>query len=132
GLGAALGIPGFFAIIGATPTTNTLVFGFGTLVVGFGGGLFSHGTLTATMRLAPKEQVGLALGAWGAVQATAAGLAIAAAGVIRDLLQALPQGQSYGPATPYLAVFALETLFLGLTVLVILPLLRAALVAERR
>ncbi len=130
-LGAAVGIPGFFAVIGATPMTSTWIFVIGTLVVGFGGGLFSHGTLTATMRLAPKEQVGLALGAWGAVQATCAGVAVASAGVLRDIVQAMPDLHQYGAATPYLFVFVLEAAFLVLTVLVVLPLLRAALAAQR-
>ncbi|AXQ93086.1 PucC family protein [Cereibacter azotoformans] len=130
-LGAAAGLPGFFAIMGATGMTSTWIFILGTLTVGFGGGLFSHGTLTATMRLAPKEQVGLALGAWGAVQATAAGIGIASAGIIRDLLQALPDLGAYGPGAPYLAVFALEAAFLLVTMIVILPLLRSALAARR-
>lgn len=117
--------------MGATEMTNVWVFLLGTLVVGFGGGLFSHGTLTATMRLAPKEQVGLALGAWGAVQATAAGVAIAGAGVLRDILQAMPDLSGYGPGAPYVAVFALEAGFLFLTMIVILPLLRSALAARR-
>jgi hypothetical protein len=64
------------------------LFALGVLLIGFGGGLFSHGTLTATMKLAPPSQVGLALGAWGAVQATAAGVAVATGGVMRDLFSA--------------------------------------------
>ena len=53
------------------------MFGLGVGLIGFGGGLFAHGTLTASMALARPEDRGLALGAWGAAQATAAGLAIA-------------------------------------------------------
>lgn len=124
GWGALLGLPGFAAIISATPVGSTPLFILGTLLVGFGGGLFSHGTLTATMRLAPKEQVGLALGAWGAVQATAAGVGIAAAGVIRDVVKSLPVGGTFGAATPYVTVFAIEILFLVLALIAILPLLR--------
>ena len=41
------------------------------------------------MNRAPKEQTGLALGAWGAVQATAAGVAVALGGVLRDIVAAL-------------------------------------------
>jgi BCD family chlorophyll transporter-like MFS transporter len=55
-------------------------------LIGFGGGLFSVATLTAamTMPAAGKAGRGLALGAWGAAQATAAGLSIAIGGGIRD------------------------------------------------
>ena len=87
------------------------MFAAATLAAGFGAGLFGHGTLTATMRTAPKDQIGLALGAWGAVQATAAGVAIAAGGVIRDVILAMPGGQS-DAALPYLPVFAAEILLL--------------------
>ena len=50
-----------------------LLFRIGTVLIGFGGGLFAVGTLTAAMALARDGESGLALGAWGAVQATAAG-----------------------------------------------------------
>ena len=58
-------------------------------LIGFGGGLFSVGTLTAAMDLETGGQSGLALGAWGAVQATAAGLAIALGGALRDVVSRL-------------------------------------------
>ena len=60
GLGALLGVPGFMAVIGAAPLDSPGLFVCGTVVIGFGAGLFGHGTLTATMNLAPREQVGLA------------------------------------------------------------------------
>jgi BCD family chlorophyll transporter-like MFS transporter len=72
----------------------------GTWLAGLGAGLFGHGTLTATMRSAPREQVGLALGAWGAVQATAAGIAVALGGIIRDLITALPGAEASAPRRP--------------------------------
>nr|WP_299753728.1 PucC family protein [uncultured Boseongicola sp.] len=34
----------------------------GTLLTGLGAGLFGHATLTASIRLAPKDRIGLALG----------------------------------------------------------------------
>ena len=74
------------AIIAASYIHAPLLFGLATLLAGFGAGLFGHGTLTATMRAAPKDQIGLALGAWGAVQATAAGLGVALGGIARDLI----------------------------------------------
>ena len=47
--GALVGIPAFMAVILAAPFSSALLFGFGTLMIGFGAGLFGHGTLTATM-----------------------------------------------------------------------------------
>ena len=79
--GALVGVPAFLAVILAAPLSSTLLFGFGTLLIGFGAGLFGHGTLTATMNRAPPSQRGLALGAWGAVQASAAGIAVAVGGI---------------------------------------------------
>jgi BCD family chlorophyll transporter-like MFS transporter len=112
-IGALVGIPAFILITLSAPLTLKVIFLLGTFLIGFGGGLFSHGTLTATMQLAPSNQRGLALGAWGAVQATAAGLAIGLGGVIRDLIVALgvsnllPEGL-IGPATGYSFVYCLE------------------------
>ena len=63
--GALLGIPAFLGVILAASGNSVWLFGAGTLFIGFGAGLFGHGTLTATMNLAPKDQTGLALGAGG-------------------------------------------------------------------
>ena len=46
--GALVGIPGFLAIILAAPVQAPAIFAIGVLLIGFGGGLFSHGNLTAT------------------------------------------------------------------------------------
>ena len=108
-LGAMLGVPAFVMIILAAPLLSPVLFGFGTFLIGFGAGLFGHGTLTATMNHAPEDQRGLALGAWGAVQATAAGIGVALGGVIRDTLSALEGGSRL---TPYLAVYMLEVILL--------------------
>jgi BCD family chlorophyll transporter-like MFS transporter len=55
-------------------------------VIGFGGGLFSVGTLTARWAGVGHQALnGLALGAWGAVQATCAGVAMALGGALRDV-----------------------------------------------
>jgi BCD family chlorophyll transporter-like MFS transporter len=124
GYGALAGIPGFLLVMLAVPWQSRPVFSLGVFLIGFGGGLFGHGTLTATMTLAPKDQAGLALGAWGAVQATAAGVALAVAGVMRDVLSALASTRGYGPATGYNLVYSLEVLLLAATILVMIPLLR--------
>jgi BCD family chlorophyll transporter-like MFS transporter len=126
GYGALAGIPAFLAVITAAPFASPLLFGAGTALIGFGAGLFGHGTLTATMQFAPAGQSGLALGAWGAVQASAAGLAIAAGGVIRDLVAHGTAPGVFGAAGGYDAVYSLETLLLVVTLVTMIPLLRPA------
>jgi BCD family chlorophyll transporter-like MFS transporter len=119
--GALVGVPAFGAIILSAMALSMPILVAATLAAGFGAGLFGHGTLTATMRAAPRDQIGLALGAWGAVQTTAAGVAIAAGGAIRDLvLIAHPLGG--GPVAAYLPIFAIEILLLVLACLVARPL----------
>jgi MFS transporter, BCD family, chlorophyll transporter len=122
--GALVGAMAFVAIIFSVPLALPLLFKAGVFFLGFGGGLFSHGTLTATMNSAPKHQAGLALGAWGAVQATAAGIGVGLGGVIRDLVSATSLPQSYGPAVGYDTVYAIEILLLIATLIALLPLLR--------
>jgi BCD family chlorophyll transporter-like MFS transporter len=126
GFGALVGIPAFAAVIMAGPMASALLFGAGTLLIGFGAGLFGHGTLTATMQAAPANQTGLALGAWGAVQASAAGLAIAFGGILRDVVGGLASHQAMGAATGYDFVYGLEVVLLSATLLTMLPLLRRA------
>ena len=82
------------------------------------------------MNFAPAEQRGLALGAWGAVQASAAGIAVGLGGVIRDLVVALANAKVLpdalnGPAIGYSLVYALEIILLIATILAMMPLLRA-------
>jgi BCD family chlorophyll transporter-like MFS transporter len=123
--GALVGIPAFMTVIAAAPLQTPALFGLGVWMIGFGGGLFAHGTLTATMQTAPPQQVGLALGAWGAVQATAAGVAVALGGVLRDVLASLGGAlHAESQATPYTAVYSLEIVLLLATVVAMAPLLR--------
>jgi BCD family chlorophyll transporter-like MFS transporter len=119
GLGAVTGLPAFALVIFAAPTGLPWMFAVGTALIGFGAGLFGHGTLTATMNLAPASQSGLALGAWGAVQATGAGVAVALSGILRDLA-AMFGGAAFG----YTSVYTLEIVLLALTILTLRPLLR--------
>jgi MFS transporter, BCD family, chlorophyll transporter len=122
--GALLGIPAFLAVILAASGNSAWLFGAGTLFIGFGAGLFGHGTLTATMNLAPKDQTGLALGAWGAVQASGAGLAIALGGVLHDTIAAIAPSTTFGAALAYDFVYALEILLLITTLILMIPLIR--------
>jgi BCD family chlorophyll transporter-like MFS transporter len=122
--GALVGLPAFAAVISAGPLASPVLFALGTFLIGFGAGLFGHGTLTATMNLAPKHQTGLALGAWGAVQASAAGLAIACGGIVRDLAAGLLPPTAQGAAMAYDIVYSLEVVLLLATILTMFPLLR--------
>lgn len=122
--GAMIGVPAFGAVTASGPLSSPMLFALGTLFVGFGAGLFGHGTLTATMHLAPAQQTGLALGAWGAVQASAAGLAIATGGIIRDVVASIFPRAAYGAALAYDVVYGLEIALLCATILVMVPLLR--------
>jgi BCD family chlorophyll transporter-like MFS transporter len=122
--GVLVGIPAFFAVILAAPASSALLFGGGTLLIGFGAGLFGHGTLTATMNLAPPGQTGLALGAWGAVQASAAGLAIALGGIIRDVIAAAAARSGSGAAVGYECVYMIEIALLLATFVTMFPLLQ--------
>ncbi len=120
-IGALIGIPGFAAIILSASLGGSFVFLAGVLATGVGAGLFGHATLTATIRRAPKDQIGLSLGAWGAVQATSAGIGIALAGLVRDVLVKLPNEGGLSSATPYNIVFTIEIVFLVLALLVAVP-----------
>jgi len=122
-LGALIGAPAFGLVIAAAMSLSVPLLIGATLLAGFGAGLFGHGTLTATMRAAPRDQIGLALGAWGAVQTTAAGIAIAAGGVIRDVVLAA-HAATGAAVDAYIPVFAIEAGFLVLAVIVAVPLLR--------
>jgi BCD family chlorophyll transporter-like MFS transporter len=126
-LGALLGVPAFAAVLVAALTHSVALFVLGVVAIGFGGGLFGHGTLTLTMNRAPREHAGLALGAWGAVQATAAGVAVAAGGLLRDAVLVWGPGVFGGsamrsPASGYAVVYAIEIVLLIATVWVMRPL----------
>jgi BCD family chlorophyll transporter-like MFS transporter len=119
--GAWVGVPAFTAVLLAALVHSVPLFFCGALLIGLGAGVFSHGTLTLTMNRAPREQTGLALGAWGAVQATAAGVAVALGGVLRDIVGALAQGGAFGaalngPATGYAFVYGIELALLLVTI----------------
>ena len=121
--GALLGVPAFAAVLMAAVVHSVPLFAVGVLLIGLGGGMFGHGTLTLTMNRAPPDQAGLALGVWGAVQATGAGIAVAAGGIVRDLVAALADHGAFGsalaqPATSYAFVYGIEIVLLVATVAV--------------
>jgi MFS transporter, BCD family, chlorophyll transporter len=127
GYGAALGLPAFSAVIFAAPMDASWLFRLGAFGIGFSGGLFAVGTLLAAMRLEEGRFVGMALGAWGAVQALAAGLSMFIGGAMRDTVSALATQGALGsalamPVTGYSAVYHLEMLLLFVTLVAIGPL----------
>jgi len=129
--GALVGVFAFAAVILSNPMGSPLLFRAGAVLIGFGGGLFAVGTLTAAMALSQGGQSGLALGAWGAVHATAAGGAIAVGGGLRDAVSALAESGRLGPvladpAVGYAAVYNLEIILLFATLAAIGPLARHA------
>jgi BCD family chlorophyll transporter-like MFS transporter len=129
--GALLGIPAFLCVLLSTHAQSPALFLCGNFLIGLGAALFGHGTLTATLNLAPPNQSGLALGVWGAVQATGAGVGIGLSGSLRDgvnlLTAASPALSALGDALPgYLAVYGLELILLGVTLLAVYPLRRQA------
>jgi len=127
--GTLVGVLGFVAVVFADPLHSAALFRAGAVLIGFGGGLFSVGTLLAAMSLRARDN-GLALGAWGAVQATAGGLAIAGGGAACDAIGALAAQGALGPAlvspaTGYMFVYHLEILLLFAALVAIGPLVRA-------
>jgi MFS transporter, BCD family, chlorophyll transporter len=129
--GAMIGLPAFALVIIAAPLGATSLFLVGNFLIGFGGALFGHGTLTATMNRAPRNQAGLALGAWGAVQATAAGLGMALSGSLRDVINAVLSADQGlwglpGAASGYIIVYLIEIALLIVTIVAALPLIRLA------
>ncbi len=128
-MGALAGLLAFTAVLFAAPLESAGLFRVGTVLIGFGGGLFAVGTLTAAMALADSGQSGLALGAWGAVQATAAGIAIAFGGAVRDLVAGMAEQGLLGPALTgpsagYGVVYNIEIVLLFATLAAIGPLVR--------
>ena len=133
-VGALIGIGGFSAVIFAAPLDSALCFRFGTVLIGFGFGLFAVGTLVAAMSRDNGGQNGIALGAWGAVQASAAGTAIFLGGALRDLINMFAERGVFGagmtaPEAGYSFVYHLEIALLFAALIAIGPLVRPARVA---
>lgn len=124
GAGALMGLPAFGMIIASASGQSASLFSIGVLLLGCGAGLFGHGTLTATMRDAPRGQVGMALGAWGAVQATAAGAGAAIGGVVRDIGRGLVLVDAWPPViSGYVLVYMMEMVLLVAALVIMVPLL---------
>ncbi len=129
--GILIGVAAFSCVIFAAPLDSSSLFFTGAGLIGLGGGLFAVATLTAamTMPTAGTAGRGLALGAWGAAQATAAGLAIFIGGAIRDLVNHAAGTGMLGealatPSTGYSVVYHTEIALLFITLVALGPLVR--------
>ncbi len=136
--GILAGIAAFSGIIFAAPLDSTVIFFAGAGGIGFGAGLFAVSTLhkAMTMPTGGKAGAGLALGAWGAAQATAAGLSIFVGGTLRDVAGHLATSGHLGTAlnTPsfgYTFVYHLEIGLLFATLIAVGPLVRVGIVQPR-
>jgi BCD family chlorophyll transporter-like MFS transporter len=135
-LGIVAGVAAFAAVIFSEPLQSPWLFRIGAVFIGFGGGLFAVGTLTTAMEMAnpPGNRPacatsGLVLGAWGAVQACAGGLAIGLGGALRDGVAALAShgmlGEAMsGPGVGYSVVYHIEIALLFATLVALGPLVR--------
>ena len=129
--GTLIGLPAFSAVIFAAPLHAGWLFRLGALAIGLGGGLFAVGTLFAAMRMENRGFIGMALGAWGAVQSIAAGLAMFIGGALRDIVSGLASEGALGaaladPATGYSVVYHVEMYLLFITLIIIGPLTKRA------
>ncbi len=130
-IGLLIGICAFSAVIFAAPLDSSLLFRAGNFLIGLGGGLFAVSTLFVAMSLERDGLAGLALGAWGAMQATAGGIAVALGGALRDGFETLAATGWLGtamsePQVAYSIVYHLEIALLFGTLIAIGPLVRPA------
>jgi len=130
GRGILAGLAAFSMVIFASPMGSTVLFFAGAGMIGFGGGLFAVSTLTAAMTMPDTDVAGkgLALGAWGAAQASAAGLSTLIGGALRDGVNHIALAGHLGdalndPATGYSTVYHIEIGLLFITLIALGPLL---------
>jgi BCD family chlorophyll transporter-like MFS transporter len=128
-VGVLVGLAAFTFVIFAAPMRAPALFAIGTMLIGGGAALFLVGTLSSAVDTSGKTRVGLKLGSWGAVQAVAAGTAIAAGGLMHDMVAHLALRGALGAsvvdsATGYEAVYGLEMVLLFATLVVLGPLVR--------
>jgi BCD family chlorophyll transporter-like MFS transporter len=131
--GLLVGLIAFPIVIFAGPLQSVGLFFAGTGLIGLGAGLFAVATLHHAMQL-PTEGTagrGLVIGAWGAAQATAAGLAVAFGGTVRDWVNTHALAGDFGTAlqsasTGYSVVYHIEILFIFITLVLIGPMIKHA------
>jgi BCD family chlorophyll transporter-like MFS transporter len=111
------GLLAFASVIFSAPLGVIPMFAGGVFLIGFSSGLFLVSTLSDAMSRAADGMSGLALGTWGAVQAVAAGTAIALGGILRDSVGS-------APVDGYNTVYILEIALLFITLVALGPLVR--------
>ena len=126
-----IGLAAFVFVILSAPMMAPPLFFAGALLIGVGGGLFAIATLTAamTMPVSGSAGRGLALGVWGAAQATAAGIGIAVGGGIKDAVGEIAASGALGkalsgPEVGYATVYHAELVLLFITLIALAPLVR--------
>lgn len=136
--GILMGLIAFCCVIFAAPMDSPALFFAGAFGIGLGSGLFAVSTLTSAMALETQGRAGkgLALGAWGAAQATAAGLAIFIGGAVRDIVNVAATSGALGEAlqsatTGYSVVYHIEIGLLFVTLIALGPLVRARPLTEK-
>jgi MFS transporter, BCD family, chlorophyll transporter len=127
--GAMIGVVAFSLVIFSAPFDSASMFRIGVSLIGVGGGLYSVSLMIAIMDLSSVSGSGLALGAWGAVQATAAGLGLALGGAIKDGVSALATSGQLGIALSdasigYSFVYHIEIGLLFASLIALGPLVR--------
>ncbi|RFC65475.1 MFS transporter [Fulvimarina endophytica] len=137
-IGLMGGIPAFSLVILAGALGSVALFSAGVFIIGLGSGLFSVSMLLAVMHRIGHAKLGsgLVLGIWGAVQAVAIGLSVAAGGAVRDQVAQLADINVLGPAfqgaaAAYSVVYHLEIGLLFAALLVLGPLVRPQLLEPR-
>jgi len=132
--GLIAGVAAFAVVIASEFIGWTPCFFAGAMMIGFGAGLFAVAMLTGamTMPVSGSAGRGLALGAWGAAQATAIGLGVALGGGMRDgmawMIEAGILGDALSrPSLAYSIVYQTEIILLIVTLVLIGPLSRSVL-----
>ena len=127
GRGLLIGIAAFSAVILASPLQMIGLFYAGAAAIGLGGGLFAVSTMLAAMSVSGTAQNGIVVGAWGAVQATAIGVGLMVAGLLKDGINGLARNGMLGEAmntdaAGYMVVYQIEIVLLFVCLAIIGPL----------
>lgn len=126
--GLLVGIVAFTAVLFSALFGSKVLFFASAMGIGLGSGMFGIATLTVAMMVVVRGASGIALGAWGAAQATAAGLAVFIGGATRDLVAHAAAAGYLGsldsPALGYTVVYVTEIGLLFITLAVLGPLVR--------
>jgi MFS transporter, BCD family, chlorophyll transporter len=129
GIGIMIGVVAFSLVIFSAPLQSVSMMRIGVTMIGLGSGMFSVSLLICAMALAKDGDAGLALGAWGAVQASATGLAALVGGILRDVMGSIAASGGLGtalisPATGYQFVYHIEIMLLFASLIALGPLAR--------